>query len=107
MKIVKRKTQKAIRKSLKKVIKKHGSKIAAGLAGGIASALATLASTEAPRGKGAKSNLSALSQMLSDKLTSNGGESRSRTGVRKKSGKKKGKGARARNPEAEQSEREV
>lgn len=48
MKLVNRKTRKAIRKSLKKVVKKHGPEIVAGLAGVIASTLATLASTDAP-----------------------------------------------------------
>ena len=48
MKLVKRKTRKAISKSVNKVIKKHGPEVAAGLTGSIASALATLAGTQAP-----------------------------------------------------------
>lgn len=69
MKIVNRKTRKAIRKSVGKVIKKHGPEMAAGLAGGIASTLATLAGTEAPGTKGRKSNLAALSKKVSKKVS--------------------------------------
>jgi hypothetical protein len=69
MKLVKRKTRKALRKSVNKVIKKHGGKIAAGLAGGIASTLATLASTDAPGTMGTKSNLGRLSEKVADSLT--------------------------------------
>ena len=46
MKLINRKTRKAIRKNLKKAINKHGAAIAAGLVGGIASTLATLAGTD-------------------------------------------------------------
>jgi len=68
MKIVNRKTRKAIRKSVKKIVKKHGSKIAAGLAGGIASALAALASTDAAGTGGAQSNLGKVSERLTDAI---------------------------------------
>jgi len=60
MKLVKRKTRKAIRKSVKKAINEHGPGIAAAVVSGVASTLATLAGTEAP-GKGGKSNLRELS----------------------------------------------
>ena len=46
MKLITRKTRKAIRKNLKKAINKHGPAIAAGLVGGLASTLATLASND-------------------------------------------------------------
>ena len=69
MKLMTKKTRKAIRKSVGKVIRKQGPVIAAGLAGSIASTLATLAGTEAPGSKG-KSNLAKLSEDVSDKLTS-------------------------------------
>ena len=69
MKLVKKKTRKAISKSVSKVIQKHGPAIAAGLAGSIASTLATLAGTEAPGSKGKKSNLAKLSENVSEKLT--------------------------------------
>jgi hypothetical protein len=90
MKIVNRKTRKAIRKSVNKVLKKHGPKFAAGLAGSIASALATLASTQAPGGKGTKSNLAAMSERVTDAMT---GESHTHTKGRsaKKADKKKRK----------------
>ena len=96
MKLVRRKTQKAIQKSLKKAIKKHGPKIAAGLAGGIASALATLANTESPD-RGRKSNLAVLSEKLSETVTGKrSDDSRSRAATRKSEGKrakKRAKGA--------------
>jgi hypothetical protein len=69
MRLVKKKTRKAISKSVGKVIQKHGPAIAAGLAGGIASTLATLAGTEAPGSKGKKSNLAKLSDDISERLT--------------------------------------
>jgi hypothetical protein len=78
MKIVNRKTQKAIRKSVKKIIKKHGPKIAAGLAASIASTLATLASTSAPGSKGRKSNLAHVSDKVSKMLSSDGKKARKR-----------------------------
>jgi hypothetical protein len=88
MKIVNRKTRKAIRKSVNKVLKKHGPKFAAGLAGSIASALATLASTQAPGGKGTKSNLAAMSERVTDAMT---GESHTKGRSAKKADKKKRK----------------
>ncbi len=72
MKLMNRKTRKAIRKTVNKVIRKQGSKIAAGLAGGLASTLATLASTESPHGKGKKSNLAELSERISDAVAGKG-----------------------------------
>ncbi|HZA35989.1 MAG TPA: hypothetical protein VE505_13715 [Vicinamibacterales bacterium] len=69
VKLMRRKTRKAIRKSVGKVIHNYGPQIAAGLAGGIASTLATLAGTEAPGSKGKKSNLAKLSEDVSEKLT--------------------------------------
>ena len=99
MKVIKRKTRKAITKSVRKAIKKHGPQIAAGLAGGIASTLATLANTDAPGTKRRKSNLAALSQKVSDSLS--GMESHKRGG-RKNADKKKGKRERKRGQEADE-----
>jgi hypothetical protein len=98
MKVMKRKTRKAITKSVRKAIKKHGPQIAAGLAGGIASTLATLANTDAPGTKGRKSNLAALSQKVSDSLS--GTESHKRGG--RNTDKKKGKRERKRGQEADE-----
>jgi hypothetical protein len=56
VKIINKKTRRALEKSLRKAIKKHAPAIAAGLASGLASSLATLASTETPDGRG-QSNL--------------------------------------------------
>jgi NH3-dependent NAD+ synthetase len=86
MKLVNRKTRKAIRKSVKKVVKKHGPKVVAGLAGGIASTLATLASTEAPDAKG-KSNLRKAARKVSDALNTRAKKLRSGDAVGKKSGR--------------------
>lgn len=71
MKIIKRKTQKAIEKTLRKAIKKHGPAIAAGLASGIASSLATLASTDAAESRG-QSNLGMLAQKVQEALSDQG-----------------------------------
>ena len=68
MKLLKRKTRKAFRKSINKIAKKHGSKIAMGLVGSLASTLATLATTDAPRGHGKRSNLDELSRRLSEAM---------------------------------------
>ncbi len=46
MKLIKRKTRKAIEKSLSKAIRKHGPKIATGLAAGLASSIATYVSND-------------------------------------------------------------
>ena len=86
MKLVGKKTRKAIRKSVKKIVKKHGGKIATGLASGIASSLATLAKTEAP-GTGGKSNLKKVSKDVSEMLT---GEEGKRPRKRGRDGKKFG-----------------
>jgi hypothetical protein len=88
MKLVNRKTQKAIQKSVKKVIKKHGPKIAAGLVGSVASALTTLASTEAARSRGKRSNLADLSRQLAATIADDKGK-KSRKGGRDKVSKKK------------------
>jgi hypothetical protein len=68
MKIIDRKTRKAIRKSLRRSLRTHGPVIAAGLVGGVASTLATLASTEAP-GTGGKSNLSKFAEKVQGALS--------------------------------------
>jgi hypothetical protein len=90
MKIVNRKTRKAIRKSVKKVVKKHGAKIAAGLAGTIASALATLASTDAAGTKGRRTNLSEISKKVTDMISGDGKKRKHAASVHKleKSGKR-------------------
>jgi hypothetical protein len=68
MKLVNRKTKKAIEKSVRKAMKKHGPALIAALAGGLASTIATLAKTEAPRGHG-KSNLADMVEQTKDSLT--------------------------------------
>ena len=90
MKLVNRKTRKAIRKSLKKVVKKHGPEIVAGLAGAIASTLATLASTNAPGTKGRQSNLRKAVQQFSDVLSGDTGKRSRKRDVRRARGEKAG-----------------
>jgi hypothetical protein len=76
MKLVNRKTRKAIKKSVRKAMKKHGPALVAGLASSLASTLATLAKTEAP-GKRGKSNLAEVVDRVEDTLTGDGaGKSR-------------------------------
>jgi hypothetical protein len=82
MKILDRKTQKAIRKVFTKVIRKHAPEIAAGLAGSLSATLATLAGTDTPGGT-KKSNLAALSETLSDMVTGGGKKSRKKDSGRK------------------------
>ena len=67
MKLIKKKTRKALEKTLRKAIKKHAPAIAAGLASGLASSLATLAGTEASDGKG-QSNLSKIAEKVQEAL---------------------------------------
>ncbi len=88
MKLVNRKTKKAIQKSVRKVIKKHGPEVAAGLVGSVASTLATLASTEAPRSRGKQSNLAELSTKLSATVAGDKGK-KSHKGGRDKVSKKR------------------
>ena len=64
MKLINRKTRKAIRKNMKKAINKHGPAIAAGLIGGIASSLATLASTDEPVSSDGKSRLNQFAEKV-------------------------------------------
>lgn len=68
MKLVNRKTKKAIEKSVRKAMKKHGPALIAGLASGLASTIATLARTEAPHGHG-KSNLASMAEQAKESLT--------------------------------------
>jgi len=68
MKLVNRKTKRAIEKSVRKAMKKHGPMLLAGLASGLASTIATLARTEAPDGHG-KSNLAKMAEQAKDSLT--------------------------------------
>ena len=90
MKILKRKTRRAIRKSINKIAKKHGSEIAAGLVGSLASTLATLASTDAPAGRGKRTNLAELSRRLSEAITGPlGKKSHRKVGANDKLAKKK------------------
>jgi hypothetical protein len=69
VKLMNRRTRKAIRKSLRKVIRKHGPEIITGLAAAAASAIATLASTEAAGADGRKSNLGKLSDKVAGALS--------------------------------------
>jgi hypothetical protein len=98
MKIVNRKTRKAIRGSVKKVVKKHGAKIAAGLAGGIASTLATLASTEAPGTKRKQTNLGKASKKVADMISAGGGKLRESSTSDHKLEKKGKRGKKRRKP---------
>jgi hypothetical protein len=59
MKLVNKKTRKAIEKTVRKAMKKHGPALMASLAAGLASSIATLAKTEAP-GRRGMSNLGDL-----------------------------------------------
>jgi hypothetical protein len=102
MKLMKKKTRKAISKSVGKVIHKHGPAIASGLAGSIASTLATLAGTEAPGSKGKKSNLAKVSEDVSEKLTGSTDE-QIRGDWSDESTKKK----KHRDPEAEREENDL
>lgn len=68
MKLVNRKTKKAIEKSVRKAMKKHGPALIAGLASGLATTIATLAGTTAPHGHG-KSNLANMAEQAKDSLT--------------------------------------
>lgn len=68
MKLVNKKTRKAINKAVKKAIKKHGQTLAAGLLGGLASTIATLAKTDAPDRSG-KSNLGLLAENIKEALS--------------------------------------
>jgi hypothetical protein len=69
LKLMNRRTRKAIRKSLRKVIRKHGPEIITGLAAAAASAIATLASTDAAATEGRKSNLGKLSDKVAGALS--------------------------------------
>jgi hypothetical protein len=68
MKLVNKKTRKAINKAVKKAVKRHGQTLAAGLLGGLASTIATLAKTDAPN-SGGKSNLGLLAENIKEALT--------------------------------------
>ena len=97
MKLVDRKTRKAVRKTVKKAVKKHGAKIAAGLAGGIASTLATLASTEAAGTNGKQTNLEKASEKVKHMLGAEGGKARRSTTSDRKL-EKRGKRGKKRTP---------
>jgi hypothetical protein len=68
MKLVTRKTRKAIDKSVRKAMKKHGPALIAALASGLASSIATLAKTEAP-GRHGKSHLAELAARAEESLS--------------------------------------
>jgi hypothetical protein len=105
MKIVNRKTRKAIKKTVKKVVKKHGPKIAAGLAGGVVSTLATLAGTEAPGSTRRKSNLTDVAEKVSKMVAGDDGKKSRKRGAAKP---KMGKGKRVRRSEEQvQSDEDV
>ena len=81
MKLVNRKTKKAIEKSVRKAFKKHGPALIAGLVSSLAATVATLAKTEAPDGHG-KSNLGDMAEQVTASLT--GGKRSHRHGREKK-----------------------
>ena len=68
MKLVNRKTRKAIEKSVRRAMKRHGPALMATLVSGLASSLATLAATDAPDRRG-KSNLADKLEQATDSLT--------------------------------------
>jgi len=82
MKLVNRKTRKAIEKSVRKAMKHHGPALIAGLVSGLASTIATLAKTEAPHGHG-KSNLTDVVEQAKESLTG-GKKSRTHGGEKKR-----------------------
>jgi hypothetical protein len=71
MKLVSRKTRKAIDKTVRKAMKKHGPALVAAAASGLVSVIATLAKTEAP-GKRGTSNLADLVEGASAAVTGTG-----------------------------------
>jgi hypothetical protein len=85
MKLINRKTRKAIDKSVQKALKRHGPALLAGLASGLASSLATLAKTEAPGedGKSGKSNLAVMAEQIGQALTPDGPEKKHHHGKKK------------------------
>jgi hypothetical protein len=68
MKLVNRKTRKAIEKSVRKALKKHGPALLAAVAGSLVSSIATLAGTEAT-GKPGKSKLTDLADRAKESVT--------------------------------------
>jgi len=79
MKLVNRKTRKAIEKSVRKAMKKHGPALMASLASGLASSIATLATTKEP-GKRGKSNLAGIVERAEESMT---GTTRKKSKARK------------------------
>jgi hypothetical protein len=71
VKLIDKKTRKAINKTVRKAMKKHGAALMAGLASGVASSLATLAKAEAP-GTGGRSHLAAIVGRVEEALTDQG-----------------------------------
>jgi hypothetical protein len=82
VKLINRKTQKAIRKSVRKAMRKHGAALVAGLVSGVASSLATLANTEAPGAHG-KSNLANIAGRVEHALVGNGRKRKARRALKK------------------------
>jgi hypothetical protein len=83
MKLVNRKTRKAIEKSVRKAMKKHGPALMATLASSLASSIATLASTTAP-GKRDKSNLADIIERAEDSAAGKSRKSKPRKGEKKR-----------------------
>lgn len=104
MKLVGRKTRRAIEKSVAKVIKKHGPMIATGIAASLASSLATLLSSDSSGSgtKGRKGKVSTLASLLPKQVTDMfpGGDSKKKSRTKqatsrrkpKRSGKSEGDG---------------
>jgi len=106
MKMLNRKTRKAIRKSVGKAFKKHGPQILAGLAGGISSTLATLASADADTN--GQSRLTNLSKKVSTLWAGeNGRKSERQHESTFGTGKKKGKSSTKRGDRVAHSEPSV
>ena len=77
MKLVKKKTRKAIEKTVRKAMKKHGPALMASLVSSLAASIATLAQTEAP-GRSGTSNLGQLVEDAKSAVTGDSGRKRSR-----------------------------
>jgi hypothetical protein len=73
MKLLNKKTQKAIEKSVRKALRQHGPKLVAAIAGSLASTLATLAATESADKPG-KSNLSDVVNRAKKAVKASGGD---------------------------------
>jgi hypothetical protein len=73
MKLISRKTRKAIEKSVRKALKKAGPALVAAIVSSVGSAVATLATTESPEKPG-ESNLKAMTDRAKKTVVEPGGK---------------------------------